>query len=340
MIQGETLAAFSTDPDHGSGWVMPPPHPLVEPATYEGKPLTFYYSKELAANPEITYVLVPPAARGASVPALGSHADAIAPGEYQHRGGGDPRIPHHASIRTLVEACLSTSTSGTRSAQMAPKRTSTTYRTCLSRSMRAGTGRATISTTPPMGGLRPDALSSTRRFHSRVPAYSTVCPPSFYPYTSQRALTEWAESGAPEALRHGIWAIPPRPLSDKRFAANIELGAGFSIDDDTVTALVSLPVDAGTTQSGMPETFVRRHVQLPDGMAGLFDPGWEVSQDRTADNRFFLVNHGLGTPFIEDAKLCATLSTFWPGVSPDSSREFQPDKHFDNAFRPGQPSPQ
>src|SRR5215212_4382628 len=55
VIQGETLAAFSTDPDHGSGWVMPPPHPLVEPATHEGKPLTFYYSQELAASPSIAY---------------------------------------------------------------------------------------------------------------------------------------------------------------------------------------------------------------------------------------------------------------------------------------------
>ena len=168
---------------------------------------------------------------------------------------------------------------------------------------------------------------------ARVPAYSTVGPPSFYPYTSQRALTEWAESGAPEELRHGIWAIPPRPLSDRRLAANINLAAGFSIDDDTVTALVSLPLDAGTTQSGAPETFVRRHLQLPDGMAGLFDPGWDVSQDRTADNRFFLANYGLGTPFIEDAKLCAAPSTFWPGVSPDSAREFQPAKHSENQYQ-------
>src|SRR5688572_5901477 len=55
VIQGETLAAFSPDPDHGSGWVMPAPHPLAEPATLEGKPLTFYYSQELAASSEITY---------------------------------------------------------------------------------------------------------------------------------------------------------------------------------------------------------------------------------------------------------------------------------------------
>ena len=61
---------------------------------------------------------------------------------------------------------------------------------------------------------------------TRVPAYSIVCPPSFYPYTSQRALTEWAEQGAPEELRDGIWAIPPRPLSDRRLAANITLPVG------------------------------------------------------------------------------------------------------------------
>jgi hypothetical protein len=133
-------------------------------------------------------------------------------------------------------------------------------------------------------------------------------------------------------LRNGLWAIPPRPLSDRRLAANINLAAGFSIDDDTVTTLVSLPLDAGTKQSGLSESLVRRHLQLPDGTAGLFDPGWEVSQDRTADNKFFLANYGLGTPFVEDAKLCATLSTFWPGVSPDSAREFQPDKHFDGSY--------
>ena len=126
---------------------------------------------------------------------------------------------------------------------------------------------------------------------------------------------------------------PAAPALDRRLAANITLAAGFSIDDDTVTALVSLPLDAGTTQSGAPATFVRRHLQLPDGMAGLFDPGWDLSQDRTADNQFFLANYGLGTPFIEDAKLCAAPSSFWPGVSPDSAREFQPVKHLEEPYQ-------
>jgi hypothetical protein len=34
----------------------------------------------------------------------------------------------------------------------------------------------------------------------------------------------------------------------------------------------------------------------------------------------------LGSPFIEDAKLCAALGAYWPGVAPDAMRTFQPDK--------------
>ena len=32
----------------------------------------------------------------------------------------------------------------------------------------------------------------------------------------------------------------------------------------------------------------------------------------------------LGSPFPEDAKLCAALSAFWPAVAPDVSRTFEP----------------
>ena len=325
VIQGETLAAFSTDPDHGSGWVMPPPHPLVEPATHEGKPLTFYYSKELAASPEITYssslqlLEAPPfqplgPMRTQSLPENINIAEEEIPGYLTTINPDTGRsLPEYLNIRHTV------SPDGT-------EENLNDLPDVLGPINEGGYWARHFIDYAADGWVAARCSELDEVVPARVPAYSTVCPPSFYPYTSQRALTEWAESGAPEELRHGIWAIPPRPLSDRRLAANINLAAGFSIDDDTVTALVSLPVDAGTKQSGMPETFVRRHLQLPDGMAGLFDPGWEVSQDRTADNRFFLANHGLGTPFIEDAKLCAAPSTFWPGVSPDSAREFQPAK--------------
>jgi hypothetical protein len=41
-----------------------------------------------------------------------------------------------------------------------------------------------------------------------------------------------------------------------------------------------------------------------------------------------MVSYGLGSPFPEDAKLCAALNSFWPAVAPDSSRTygFRPPK--------------
>lgn len=332
VIQGKTLAAFSSDPDHGSGWVMPSPHPLVEPATHEGKPLTFYYSQELAASPAITYssslqpLEAPPfqplgPMRTQALPENINIAEEEIPGYLTTINPDTGRsLPEYLNIRHTVSA------DGT-------EENLNDLPDVLGPTNEGGYWARHFIDYAADGWVASRCSELDAAVPARVPAYSTVCPPSFYPYTNQRALTEWAESGAPEELRHGIWAIPPRPLSDRRLAANIELGAGFSIDDDTVTALVSLPLAARTKQSGAPEPFVRRHLQLPDGMAGLFDPGWEVSQDRTADNRFFLANHGLGTPFIEDAKLCAAPSTFWPGVSPDSSREFQPAKPSENQYQ-------
>src|SRR5262249_26070884 len=39
-----------------------------------------------------------------------------------------------------------------------------------------------------------------------------------------------------------------------------------------------------------------------------------------------LAGYRLGSPFPEDAKLCAALSTFWPAVAPDATREMEPSK--------------
>ena len=36
--------------------------------------------------------------------------------------------------------------------------------------------------------------------------------------------------------------------------------------------------------------------------------------------------YGLGTPFVEDIKLCAALGSYWPAVASDSARSFSPHK--------------
>jgi hypothetical protein len=101
----------------------------------------------------------------------------------------------------------------------------------------------------------------------------------------------------------------------------------FGPHDDSVTALVShihSPVkSSGKTFQG-PEA--ERHNHLPDDAAGVFDPGWDVSLDHLPGKKTaaHFAAYGLGSPFPEDAKLCAALSAFWPAVSPDTTRVMEP----------------
>jgi hypothetical protein len=169
-----------------------------------------------------------------------------------------------------------------------------------------------------------------------VPAFCMVGLPDFLPKLNQRDLMLWWRTEVPEPLRAALWAVPPLALSQTRIAANVELPIGFSVDDDTVGAIVAQPAgaefeprDAPTQNPNGPLN--PEKVGLPDGSPGLYDPGWDGSLGTRYDGpthtlRRFLVGHGLGSPFIEDAKLCAALGSYWPGVAPEATRQYQPDK--------------
>jgi hypothetical protein len=76
---------------------------------------------------------------------------------------------------------------------------------------------------------------------------------------------------------------------------------------------------------------------LSDGAAGVFAPGWDTSIDRTDEigqddgmvlpGVYHFNNYGLGSPFPEDAMLCAALSSFWPAAAPDVTRTFAPGNY-------------
>lgn len=152
-------------------------------------------------------------------------------------------------------------------------------------------------------------------------AYSLVTAPDFYPGCSQRELLEWWLERVPEAIRNDVWAVPPLTLADTRLPPNLQLpGTEFAGTDNTVTAVVSLGGPAGV-QRPMPPQPEGRHAHLPDAAAGVFAPGWDTSLDAT-DGIQHLASYGLGSPFPEDAKLCAALSAFWPSASPDTGRSF------------------
>jgi hypothetical protein len=85
-----------------------------------------------------------------------------------------------------------------------------------------------------------------------------------------------------------------------------------------MTAVVG--IGAIETASGLiARADVERASNLPDDGAGVFAPGWDASRDKKG-NIEHLTSYGLGSPFPEDAKLCAALSTFWPAVAPDVYR--------------------
>jgi hypothetical protein len=160
------------------------------------------------------------------------------------------------------------------------------------------------------------------------PAYSLVTAPDFFPTCDQRELTEWTSSNAvPKSLRDQIWNRSPAPLSDVRYPANLQLRLPrnpFDSAEDTISALVPL-----WGQLPEPRTFPAaadslRHSHLPDDAAGVFAPGWDCTRDITDTGITHLAAYGLGSPFPEDAKLCAALSTFWPAVAPDATREMEP----------------
>jgi hypothetical protein len=64
---------------------------------------------------------------------------------------------------------------------------------------------------------------------------------------------------------------------------------------------------------------------LPDVASSVFAPGWDItySADKPGSTDVYLSTEGLGSPFVEDMKLCAASNGMWPASSPDSARTYQ-----------------
>ena len=157
------------------------------------------------------------------------------------------------------------------------------------------------------------------------PAYSLAAAPDFFPSAGQRELSEWSESNSvPASIRGQVWGVRPAPLCDVRLPANLQFpDNSFDVAEKTVTALIPLWETTIPSDSPKSSKDVRRATYLADDAAGIFAPGWAVSQD-TNNNVPHLASYGLGSPFPEDAKLCSALSTFWPAVAPDTARGVSP----------------
>lgn len=158
-----------------------------------------------------------------------------------------------------------------------------------------------------------------------LPAYALVSAPDLMPSSGQFELSEWSRSNqVPAHFRGKLWSKLPTPLSETRKPANLQLpNSPFKATDTTVTALVGRGAPTGVPAVWPVQPDARRSSMLPDDAAGLFAPGWDVSLDKhPVSGVEHLAAYALGSPFPEDAKLCAALSTFWPAVAPDVFRTF------------------
>jgi hypothetical protein len=159
-----------------------------------------------------------------------------------------------------------------------------------------------------------------------LPAYSLVTAPDFFPLSDQLEVTSWVRRSFQNAQEHFSQGAP-WPLCEGRLPANIELPRpdnlkvkSFDRGDETITAVVGM--NFLTAKTNAPGRLKRFSSFLPDAASNVFAPGWDVSFSSDDDGPY-LAAYGLGSPFPEDAKLCAALNSFWPAVAPDASRTFR-----------------
>jgi hypothetical protein len=289
FIFTEGIAEFATNPDFGDGLLIPVVHPnLVEVAKYKGKQLTF---KVPAFSQTLSSSLLLP-----------SNGEARPAPEYVHArhrllpNGEIENLNNFPNVENIVQ--------------------------------KGGYDALHYIDFSGDGWIEALCPQLAVDIPRNIPAYSLVTAPDFFPNTDQGELMDWTEQSVPSRLRQNLWARRPEALCDDRLAANIELkGANFRAEDKTVTAIVSLPLTTAVGQTQLNVSPTMRHSYLPDNAAGIFAPGWDVSRDRTQGVEHFAA-YGLGSPFPEDSKLCAALSTFWPAVAPDAARTFQPNPNW------------
>ncbi|MCX5577652.1 hypothetical protein [Kaistia terrae] len=311
LIKDERIGSLSQRRGFGGGLLEPRANPLVTAAQYEGRLLTFpvdgKYTSDLG-NLQLSAMQVLPLGDEDEQPRymLDSAQDAQRPApEYiniRHRVLPNGQI-ENLNLRPDMDEVIAAG--GYEALHYYD-----------------GVGDGWIEAICPQLAESVDAVK---------PAYAMVALPDFFPGVTQRDLMTWWQTEVPEAIRGSLWAIHPLALSQTRIAGNVTLPAGFSLDDTTITAIVTQPGTEPRVAQTPNGPWTVRKTGLPDGSPGLFDPGWDTSQgiyfsDPNLPLQRFMAGYGLGSPFIEDAKLCAALGAYWPGVAPDSTRTFAPDK--------------
>ena len=318
-IEDAQIAELSSGPDYGAGVLVPHPEPFIQEATFQGRPLTFPVDPAFTGEPaniQMSSPMVLPGLTGS-----------VTEPNYLDDAAQETRrpAPQYLNARHALENGSVINLND---------------RPDLMKTLARGDFDALhyVDTTGD-GWVIAECPQLQEAGLASVPAFCLVGLPDFLPNVTQRDLMLWWRHDVPAPLRPALWAIPPFALSQTRIAANVELPVGFAIDDDTVTAIVAHPEAPDAAAQRVNGPYMLQKVGLPDGSTGMFDPGWDTSMGTQYDGpthtlKRYLAGHGLGSPFIEDAKLCAALGSYWPGTAPDATREYEPNKPLSGIFYP------
>lgn len=155
--------------------------------------------------------------------------------------------------------------------------------------------------------------------HPVKAAYSLMTAPDFMPRIGNIDIYQYNDNflvGGSRALCEGRLAVNLR-LTHSDGKTHV-----FEENDQTVTAITAINRKQTTSCAGEKE-YNNTHY-LSDEASDIFAPGWDVTYTR--DELFstpYYHTSGLGSPFLEDVKLCAAANGMWPAASPDAARTFK-----------------
>ena len=314
FVFSDELAEFSTEAEDGFGLLIPIVHPnIIEAATYNGKLITYKVPENEPFRSSLNIESRPSGARSAP--------------EYVH---ARHKLDSNGKIQDLNDE-----------PDVADKVGKGGYEAIHYIDYTAD------------GLIEAECSELAFDIPRNLSAYSVVAPVDYFPLVKQQDLMQWWNQSVPPELEENIWPSnpgPPQTLCDTRYPANLSLTLKkldiennerkvFDANDETMAAIISFAHSGlgKLTKIECPKNL--RVSSLPDGAAGVFAPGWDCSIDRTEETdpsddgtiltpgTTYLNNYGLGSPFPEDAMLCAALSAYWPAASPDTTRTFSPGRY-------------
>jgi len=165
-------------------------------------------------------------------------------------------------------------------------------------------------------------------------AFSIITAPDFFPQVDGFDLQQFdiAPGSGDRSLffEGGITSlatcnIPPNPIVYQNTKSEL---LGVDPKETYSSVISNTPKTKGLNMFSDPEQ-EKGYIfssYLPDLCSSVFAPGWDItfsSMNSNNNEQIFLSTRGLGSPFVEDMKLCAAMNGMWPAASPDASRTFQ-----------------